>query len=72
MCFHSMANSLFIYLMKNMIFEKFLELSLIFVLFLKEKKIRNKTLSVTSYLENTVCGKPKSGLGVRLPIGKVR
>ena len=44
---------------------------LIFVLFLGENKIRKKTLSVTPYLEKTVCGKPKSDLGVRLLIGKV-
>ena len=55
-----------------MIFEKDFESPLIFVLFLRENKIRKKILSMTSYLEKTVCGKPKSSLGVRLPIGKVR
>ena len=34
--------------------------------------MRKKTLSVTLYLENTICGKLKLGLGVRLPIGKVQ
>ena len=48
-------DSLFIYLVKNMIFRKDLELPLIFILFLKENKIRKKTLSVTPYLEKTVC-----------------
>ena len=55
-----------------MIIRKYLESPLIFVLFLKENKIRKKTLSVTPYLEKIVCGKPKLGLGVRLLIGKVR
>ena len=51
-----------------MIFRKDLESPLIFVLFLRENKIRKKTLSVTPYLEKTVCEKPKSGSGVRLLI----
>ena len=55
-----------------MIFRKDLESPLIFVLFLRENKIRKKTLSVTPYLEKTVCGKPKSSPGVELLIGKVR
>ena len=54
-----------------MIFRKDLESPLIFILFLRENKIRKKTLSVTPYLEKTVCEKPKSGPRVRLPIGKV-
>ena len=62
----------FIYLVKNMIFRRDLESLLIFVLFLRKNKIRKKTLSVTPYLEKTVYGKPKSGPGVKLPIGKVR
>ena len=45
-----------------MIFRKYLESPLIFVLFLRENKIRKKTL--TPYLEKTVCEKPKSGSGV--------
>ena len=52
--------------------EKDLESPLIFVLFLRENKIRKKALSVTPYLEKTVCEKPKSGPRVRLIIGKVR
>ena len=57
---------------KNMIFRKDLESPLIFVLFfLRENKIRKKTLSVTPYLKKIVCEKPKSGPGVRLPIEKV-
>ena len=55
-----------------MIFRKDLELPLIFVLFLRENKIRKKTLSVTPYLEKTICGNPKSGLRVRLLVEKVR
>ena len=55
-----------------MIFRKDLESPLIFVLFLRENKIRKKTLSVTLYLEKTICGKPKSRPGVELLIGKVR
>ena len=55
-----------------MIFIKDLESPLIFVLFLREDKIRKKTLSVTPYLEKTVCEKPKSGSGVKLLIRKVR
>ena len=39
---------------------------------LKSPLIRKKTLSVTLYLENTICGKLELGLGVRLPIGKVQ
>ena len=46
-----------------MVFRKDLESPLIFVLFLRENKIRKKTLSVTPYLEKMVCEKPKSGLG---------
>ena len=65
------VTNFFIYLVKNMIFRKDLELPLIFILFLKENKIRKKTLSVTPYLEKTVCKKPKSSLGVKLLIGKV-
>ena len=56
-------DSLFIYLVKNMIFRKDLELPLIFVLFLRENKIRKKTLSVTPYLEKMVCEKTKVGSG---------
>ena len=41
-------------------------------IFLRENKIRKKTLSVTAYLEKIVYGKPKSGPKVRLPIGKVQ
>ena len=41
-------------------------------IFLRENKIRKKTLSVTDYLEKIVCGKPKSGPKVRLPIRKVQ
>ena len=56
-----------------MIFKKDLESPLIFVLFfLRENKIRKKTLSVTPYLEKTVCEKPNLGSGVRLLIGKIR
>ena len=39
--------------------------------FLRKKKIRKKTLSVTPYLEKTVCEKSKLGSGIRLLIGKV-
>ena len=65
-------NSFFIYLVKKMIFRKDLELPLFFVLFLRENKIRKKTLGMTPYLEKTVCEKPNLSLGVRLLIGKVR
>ena len=44
----------FFYLVKNMIFRKDFESSLIFILFLRENKIRKKTLSVTPYLEKTI------------------
>ena len=54
-----------------MIFRKDLESPLFFVLFLRENKIRKKTLSVTPFLEKMVCEKPKSGSGVRLLIRKV-
>ena len=55
-----------------MIFKKDLESPLIFVLFfLRENKIRKKTLSVTPYLGKTVCEKPKLGLGIKLLIGRV-
>ena len=57
---------------ENMIIRKDLESSLIFILFLRENKIRKKTLNVISYLEKTVCRKPKLGPMVRLPIGKER
>ena len=46
-----------------MIFKKDLESSFIFVLFLRDNKIKKKTISVTPYLEKTVYGKPKSSLG---------
>ena len=59
-------------MVKNMVFRKDLESPLIFVLFLRENKIRKKTLSVTPYLEKKVYGKPKSGSRVRLLIRKVR
>ena len=36
------------------------------------RKIRKKTLSVTPYLEKTICEKPNLGSGVRLLIRKVR
>ena len=66
-------DSFFVYLVKSMIFRKDLESPLIFVLFfLRENKIRKKTLNVTPYLEKTVCKKPKLGSGIRLLIGKVR
>ena len=55
-----------------MIFRKDLESPLIFVLFLRENKIRKKTLSVTLYLEKMVYRKLKSDPGVRLLIGNVR
>ena len=55
-----------------MIFRKDLESPLIFVLFLRENKIRKKTLSVTLYLEKTVYEKLNLGSGVRLFIGKIR
>ena len=45
---------------------------LLLLLFLREYRIRKKTLSMTPYLEKTVYGKPKSSSGVRLPIRKVR
>ena len=54
------------------LFEKDLESPLILFFFLRENKIRKKTLSVTPYLEKTVCGKPKSSPGVGLLIEKVR
>ena len=45
-----------------MIFRKDLESPLIFVLiFLREKKIKKKTLSVTPYLEKTINEKIKFG-----------
>ena len=69
---HSMAQLAFYLFGENMIIRKDLELPLIFVLFLRENKINKKTLSVIPYLEKTVCGKSKSGLGVRLLIGKVQ
>ena len=48
---------------ENVIFRKDLESPLIFVLFLRENKIRKKTLSVTTYLEKMVCEKTKVGSG---------
>ena len=66
-----MANSLLIYLVKNMNFRKNLKSPLTFLLFLRENKIRKKILSVTPYLEKSVYGKPKLSPGVELPIGKV-
>ena len=58
--------------MKIWFLEKGLESPLIFVLFLKRKKIRKKTLSVIPYLEKTICEKPKLGSEIKLLIGKVR
>ena len=49
-----------------------LESPLIFVLFLKGKKNKKETLSVTPQLEKVVYEKLSRGLGVRLLIGKVR
>ena len=46
-----------------MIFRKDLESPIIFVLFLRENKIRKKTLSVTLYLEKTYLQKPNMDLG---------
>ena len=57
---------------ENLIFRKDLESQLIFVLFLRENKIRKKILSVTPYLEKTINEKPKSSLGVRLLIENVQ
>ena len=56
MRFHSMANSLFI---------------LTRFIFLRENKIRKKTLSVTPYLEKMVYEKPNRGSRVKLLIRKV-
>ena len=55
-----------------MIFRKDLESPLFLFYFLKENKIRKKTLSVTPYLEKTVCEEPNLGSGVKLLIGKVQ
>ena len=52
-------------------FYKRLGITTIFVLFLRKNKIKKKTLSVTPYLEKTVCGKPKSSPEVKLLIEKV-
>ena len=74
MLFHLMMKLVFfIYLVKNWFLEKDLESPLIFVLFffLRENKIRKKTLSVTPYLEKQVCEKPSQGSRVWLLIGKV-
>ena len=70
---YSMAKLIFFYLFgENFIFRKRLGVATYFCfIFLRENKIRKKTLSVTPYLEKTVCEKPKSGFGVRLLIGKV-
>ena len=57
---------------ENLIFRKDLESQFIFILFLRENKIRKKILSVTPYLEKTVNEKPKLSLGVRLLIENVR
>ena len=72
MHFHSMVQLVFYLFGENMIFRKDLESSLIFVLFLRENKIRKKALSMTLYLEKTICGKPSLGSRVRLLVGKVR
>ena len=69
---HSMARLDFYLFGENMIIRKALESPLIFVLFLRENKIRKKTLSVTPYLEKIVYEKPKSSPRVRLLIGKLR
>ena len=58
------APRLFIYLVKIYDFQKKLGVITYFCfMFLREKKIRKKTLSVTSYLEKTVYKKPNLGLG---------
>ena len=62
----------FLLIEKNMIFRKDLGVATYFFFFLREKKIRKKTLSVAPYLEKIVYEKPKSGPRVRLPIRKVR
>ena len=55
---------------ENLIFKKRLGVATYFCfIFLRENKIRKKTLSVTPYLETTVYEKPKSGPRVSLPIG---
>ena len=59
------------YLKKIYFLEKDLESQLTFVLFLKGKQIKKKTLSVTPYLEKMACEKPNLGSGVRLLIGNV-
>ena len=61
------------FLFKKIYFsENDLELSLIFVLFLKGKQNKKETINVTPYLENMVCEKPNMGSRVRLLIGNVR
>ena len=60
---HSMKKHYFYLFGKNMIFRKDLESPIIFVLFLRENKIRKKTLSVTLYLEKTYLQKPNMDLG---------
>ena len=76
MSFHLMARLVFCLFGENKYFlEKTWNHHLFlfyFIIFLRENKIRKKTLSVTSYLEKTVCEKPKLGSGIRLHIRKVR
>ena len=66
-------DSLFIYLVKNMIFRKYLKSPLIFVLlfFLKRKQNKKENPRVTPYLEKTCLQKSNLGPGFRLPVGKV-
>ena len=74
MCSHSMAQLTFYLFGENMIFRKRLGVAMYFcfIFFLRENKIRKKTLSVTPYLEKRVYEKPKSSSRVKLLIKKVR
>ena len=69
--FPPMARSLF-YFFKNYFLENDISHHLfLFYFFIRENKIRKKTLNMTSYLEKTDCEKLKSDPGVRLLIRKV-
>ena len=69
MCSHSIANSLFICEKK---IRKYLESSLIFVLFLKGKQNKKENPKCDFLFGKDRLWKTEFGLGVRLPIGKVQ
>ena len=71
--FHSMGKFVFYLFDEKYDFYKLLKAATYFCFIFKGKNnIRNKTLSMTPYLEKTVCEKPNLGSGVNLLIRKVR